>query len=105
MEIVRRTAGSKTILAGMAALALGAAGVGVGVAYAAGVLAPGPDNTYVGCVAPKSGALSIVSSSSQCPKPDSVIALSGPIDRTVSVDCSIPGQSIQSAIDSAPTSL
>ena len=78
--------------------------LGFGVAYATGTIAPSAANTYVGCVAPKSGALSIVGAASQCPKPDSVVMLSGPIDQTVSVNCAA-GQSIQKAIDSAPTSL
>lgn len=91
-------------IASVVVAAVVAVGLGLGVAYAIGTISPSSTNTYVGCVAPKTGALRIVSSPSQCLKTESVITLSGPLERTVSVNCGA-GQSIQSAINSAPTSL
>ena len=86
------------------AAVLAVAAAGMGVAAAAGTLSAGAGNSYVGCVAPKSGAVTIVSSASQCPKGDSVVMLAGAqVPQKVTVDC--PGQSIQAAIDAAPVNL
>ena len=78
---------------------------GIGAAYAASAIAPGPHGSYTGCVSKRDGDLRIVSGASQCRPNESVISLAGPqTARTVRVNCAA-GQTIGAALAAAPVNL